>query len=109
MSRWVWPRQHKSAAFVFETGDFQATASQTLSSAPVLAHYMREVIQEYLNNIKKNGMPNVIGVEMPFSFNIDDKSVVRGYIDRVDRVAPGEYRVVDYKTSKNEKYLSELK
>ena len=45
MSRWVWPRQLKSAAKVFETGDFQANASQTLSAAPVLAHYVREVIQ----------------------------------------------------------------
>jgi len=70
--------------------------------------YMREIIQDYLNDIKKNGMPNVIGVEMPFSFKIDDDSIVRGYIDRVDRVGPGEYRVVDYKTSKNEKYLSEF-
>ena len=45
VSRWVWPRQFKSAAKVFETGDFQANASQTLSVAPVLAHYVREVIQ----------------------------------------------------------------
>jgi CRISPR/Cas system-associated exonuclease Cas4 (RecB family) len=70
--------------------------------------YMREIIQDYLDNIKENGMPDVIGVEMPFSFNIDDNSIVRGYIDRVDKVGPGEYRVVDYKTSKNEKYLSEF-
>ena len=70
--------------------------------------YMREIIQDYLDNIKENGMPDVIGVEMPFSFKIDDDSIVRGYIDRVDRVGPGEYRVVDYKTSKNEKYLSEF-
>ena len=45
VSRWVWPRQLKSAAKVLETGDFQASASQTLSVAPVLAHYVREVIQ----------------------------------------------------------------
>ena len=70
--------------------------------------YMREIIQDYLNLIKENGMPDVIENEMPFTFAIDDSSIVRGYIDRVDRVGPGEYRVIDYKTSKNEKYLTEF-
>ena len=70
--------------------------------------YLREVIQDYLNHIRETGMPNVIANEMPFSFNVDENSIVRGYIDRVDLIAPGEYRVVDYKTSKNEKYLTEF-
>ena len=70
--------------------------------------YLREIIQDYLDDVRDNGMPDVIQNEMPFSFNIDENTVVRGYIDRVDRVAPGEYRVVDYKTSKNEKYLTEF-
>jgi CRISPR/Cas system-associated exonuclease Cas4 (RecB family) len=68
--------------------------------------YLREIMQVYLNNIKANGMPNVIGVEMPFNFKIDKETLVRGFIDRVDKVGPGEYHVVDYKTSKNPKYLS---
>lgn len=70
--------------------------------------YMREIIQDYLNHIRETGMPNVIGVEVPFTFKIDDTSLVRGYIDRVDKVGPGEYRVLDYKTSKNEKYLTDF-
>ena len=70
--------------------------------------YLREIIQDYLNNLKETGMPNVIANEMPFSFNIDENSIVRGYIDRVDLIEPGVYRVIDYKTSKNEKYLTEF-
>ena len=70
--------------------------------------YLKDVIQNYLNKIRTDGLPDVIGVEVPFRFKIDDTSMVRGFIDRVDRVAPGEYRVVDYKTSKNEKYLTDF-
>jgi len=70
--------------------------------------YLREVVQDYLNEIRENGLPNVIGVEMPFTFSVDENSIVRGYIDRVDKIGPGRYRVVDYKTSKNEKYLTDF-
>ena len=70
--------------------------------------YLREIIQDYLDHIRSDGMPDVIANEMPFSFKVDGNSIVRGYIDRVDRIGPGEYRVLDYKTSKNEKYLTEF-
>jgi len=68
--------------------------------------YMREIIQVYLNNMRTDGLPNVIGIETPFNFKINDTTLVRGFIDRVDKVGKNEYRVVDYKTSKNEKYLT---
>lgn len=38
--------------------------------------------------------------EMPFEFVWDDKVIMVGFIDRVDRNADGEFRLVDYKTSK---------
>ena len=44
LSRWQWPNQFASGAKVCETGGFQATASQTMSSAPVFAFFFREVI-----------------------------------------------------------------
>jgi putative RecB family exonuclease len=69
---------------------------------------LRTVIQDYLNAIRENGMPEVIGTELKYSFSIDDTTLVRGFIDRVDRISPGVYRVVDYKTSKNPKYLTEF-
>ena len=70
--------------------------------------YMREVVQDYLNHIKEDGLPDVIENEMPFTFKVDENSVVRGYIDRVDRVGPGDYREIAYKTSKNEQDLTEI-
>ena len=42
--KWTWPHKHHSAATVWETGDFQASASQELSAIPVLARYVRQVI-----------------------------------------------------------------
>ncbi len=66
--------------------------------------YLKEVLQDYLNLISKDGLPNVIGIEVPYNFYVGD-TMVRGYIDRLDKISDGEYRVVDYKTSKNKKYL----
>jgi CRISPR/Cas system-associated exonuclease Cas4 (RecB family) len=67
---------------------------------------LREIMQTYLDKVRSEGLPDVIGIEMPFNFKINDDTTVRGFIDRVDRVGPGEYRVLDYKTSKNMKYLT---
>jgi len=69
--------------------------------------FLKDILQDYLNLLKRDGVPNVIGVEVPYSFKIGG-STIRGYIDRLDKVADGEYRVVDYKTSKNPKYLTEF-
>jgi RecB family exonuclease len=60
--------------------------------------------KEYLNTLKDNGMPNVVGVEAPFEFELGDGVVVRGFIDRID-FEKDRYRIVDYKTTKNTKYL----
>jgi ATP-dependent helicase/DNAse subunit B len=67
--------------------------------------YLRKIMQFYLNEIKANGIPNVIGVEVPYSFMVG-KTEVRGFIDRIDLVEPGHYNVVDYKTSKSESYMT---
>ena len=69
---------------------------------------LREIMQTYLDKIRDEGLPNVIGVEIPFNFKINENTLVRGFIDRVDRISPGEYRVVDYKTSKSMKYLTDF-
>jgi putative RecB family exonuclease len=67
--------------------------------------FLKSVIQSYLDKILKEGIPNVVSVEMDFNFKINGY-LVRGFIDRIDKVGPGEYRVVDYKTNKNPKYLT---
>ena len=38
--------------------------------------------------------------EHPFAFVYDDKIILHGFIDRVDKKEDGSYRVVDYKTNK---------
>jgi len=68
--------------------------------------YLREIMQSYLDHIRDDGMPEVIGVEVPYSFEIEEGVTVRGYIDRLDRISEGEYHVVDYKTSKSLKYMT---
>ena len=71
--------------------------------------YLREIMQDYLNLLKNKGMPNVIGIEAPYNFKLlaDGKEIlVRGIIDRIDKIGDREYRVLDYKTSKNQKYLT---
>jgi hypothetical protein len=43
LQRWSWPKQFASGANVCETKTYQATASETLSVCPVLAHMFRQV------------------------------------------------------------------
>ena len=44
LQQWQWPKQFPSAKLVFETGAFQASASQILSFVPVWLHLVREVL-----------------------------------------------------------------
>ena len=67
--------------------------------------YLKEISQSYLDKIKKDGMPNVIGTEVPYELELRKGVVIRGFIDRIDMPEPGHYRVIDYKTSKDPKYL----
>lgn len=66
---------------------------------------IKTTLQSYLDQLKKNGTPNVIYVERPFLQEIGDY-IIRGFIDRIDRVSDGHYHVVDYKTSKDPRYLT---
>jgi RecB family exonuclease len=47
------------------------------------------------------------GFEVPFQFVWDNKYILHGFIDRID-IKNGEYRVIDYKTSKKEYDNSKL-
>ena len=40
---WTWPKQVASARHLFDTGSFQATASETLGVYPVIAKFFRDV------------------------------------------------------------------
>lgn len=66
---------------------------------------LKATLKYYLDNILKNGLPHVLYNEMSFDFKIGEYQV-RGFIDRIDKVSDTEYKVVDYKTNKNPKYLT---
>lgn len=68
--------------------------------------HLKQVIQNYLDKVRSGPMPNVIGTEMSFTFDINESAAMRGFIDRVDQLDDDVFKVVDYKTSKDPKYLS---
>lgn len=74
-----------------------------------LVQETKDMLIEYLGTIKGKGkMPTVKSVEQPFVFNITDDIIIRGYIDRVDVLPDGTLHIVDYKTTKNKKYLNDF-
>lgn len=70
--------------------------------------YLREMMQCYLDMMKKDGMPNVIHNELAYELKIAEDAVIRGFIDRIDKIDETTYKVVDYKTSKSPKYLKDF-
>ena len=87
-----------SYSFAEARKDFQNIDNKILVEA-------KELIQNYLKYISKNGMPMVKGVETNFNFNINENILIRGFLDRVDILKDGRFHIVDYKTTKNTKYL----
>jgi putative RecB family exonuclease len=65
----------------------------------------KELIQNYLASVSKGNMPLVKGVETSFDFHLSDDILIRGFLDRVDILKSGIFHIVDYKTTKNTKYL----
>lgn len=60
-----------------------------------------EKLHIYLSKVlptRINGC-NVIGAEVPFEFVYNDRVIIHGFIDRVDKL-PNGYKVIDYKSSK---------
>jgi len=60
-----------------------------------------------LSEADKDDLPEVIAVEKKIWAEIDDELILYGYIDRVQRDKDGMIHVVDYKTTKDPKYLSD--
>jgi CRISPR/Cas system-associated exonuclease Cas4 (RecB family) len=82
--------------------------TDALADFPKLSSDLRKeafkLCKDYLSNVVATGMPNVVGVEAPFEFELGEGVIIRGFIDRIDFV-DNKYRIVDYKTTKNAKYL----
>jgi len=90
-----------SYAFSVARQDFKHVTDQMLAEA-------KDMLADYLKAVKKNGMPVVKGVEASFKFNITDDILIRGFVDRLDILKDGRFRIIDYKTTKNVKYLDDF-
>ena len=65
----------------------------------------KKLLSDYLKIVSMSGMPLVRGVETSFKFHVNENILIRGYLDRVDVMKDGRFHIVDYKTTKNTKYL----
>jgi putative RecB family exonuclease len=72
---------------------------------PKIVEEAKELLMDYLKYVSENSMPMVKGVEIPFNFKVGDNILIRGFIDRLDILKDGTFEIVDYKTTKNVKYL----
>lgn len=88
-----------SYAFAEGRKDFPKIKSELLIEA-------KELVQNYLKHVSKTGMPHVKGVETSFKIHVTEDILVRGFLDRVDILPKnGIFHIVDYKTTKNKRYL----
>ncbi len=68
----------------------------------------KEIIDEYQRLLEEEGVPNVTAVEKVFYIDIDGKVLLNGFIDRV-QIDPDEMiHVIDYKTTKDKRYLKDF-
>jgi RecB family exonuclease len=67
------------------------------------------IVDSYLQKLAKEGESDydVLSVEKKFAVNINDTVVLNGMIDRIDIDKDGVISVLDYKSTKNKKYLKD--
>jgi RecB family exonuclease len=65
--------------------------------------YLKIVSDKKINNFSEN----ILAVEKTFFYNLQDKVIINGMIDKVSLDADNVLRVSDYKTTKNKKYLKD--
>lgn len=87
-----------SHSFAEARKDFEGVNNTIIAEA-------KDLIQDYLKKVSSNGMPMVKGVETEFKFNVDSDVLIRGFLDRIDILKDGRFHIVDYKTTKNARYL----
>lgn len=68
----------------------------------------KQILDEYKAFLAEEGLPNVSTVEKPFYIDINGKVLLNGFIDRVQVDNDGMIHVIDYKTTKNKKYLKDF-
>lgn len=68
----------------------------------------KKIVDEYIELLEEEGLPNVIAVEKPFYINLNRKVLLNGFIDRIQMDSDGMIHVADYKTTKDPKYLQDF-
>jgi hypothetical protein len=67
------------------------------------------IFDQYDSLLKEEGgLDNIISVEQSFYINIDGKVLLNGFIDRVQVDSDGVVHVMDYKTTKDRRYLKDF-
>lgn len=91
--RHLMKRAYLSAARVYNrqksNSNFNLTDKQIEQSKEILSNYLNKVIKNF---------PETYSVEKGFRLKIGEY-VIRGFIDRIDKISDRVYEVVDYKTS----------
>jgi len=64
-----------------------------------------KILQSYLVKLK-DGIPDVNEVEFSFYVDFEGEALLTGSIDRIQTDPDGSIHVLDYKTTKNKKYLA---
>jgi ATP-dependent helicase/DNAse subunit B len=65
---------------------------------------VKEILAQYISFLEESGVPYVVESERQFEIYVDDKTVIRGKIDRIDYdESTSTYHIVDYKTGKSKK------
>ncbi len=67
----------------------------------------KELLKAYLGHVGASAWPNVLATEDRFSLDLSEDVMIRGVIDRIDRLPDGSLQIVDYKTGKS-KYLDKF-
>ncbi|MFZ4795873.1 MAG: RecB family exonuclease [Bacteroidia bacterium] len=66
-----------------------------------------QIMQDYLNIISNGEMPKVSSIEKKIYATIDDTLILYGFIDRIQVDDDGVVHIVDYKTTKDERFLTD--
>lgn len=78
---------------------------QYRDASNILLAEAKDLLNDYLKVVSVSGMPIVKGVEKKFDIDLSDTVKVRGIIDRIDILKDGQFHIVDYKTTKKQRYL----
>ena len=57
------------------------------------------MLKNFQQSLAASSLPTVVWLEKPFAFRLKD-FVIRGTIDRLDKMADGSYQIIDYKTGR---------